>query len=230
MPQASNPIEVYFETGEKRVFACALDWPGWSRSGRDEASALNALFDYGPRYARVLHAARLGFSAPTETAAFTVIERLDGNPTTDFGAPNMVPAGDLRPVDAATLRRYEKLLQACWQAFDAAAQAANGKALRRGPRGGGRDLEKITQHVLGADGAYLSRLGWKLPENEAEALDEALARARQAILDELASAARGEVSPEGPRGGKHWTPRQFVRRVAWHVLDHAWEIEDRVLD
>ena len=22
-------------------------------------------------------------------------------------------------------------------------------------------------------------------------------------------------------------PRYFVRRAAWHVLDHAWELEDR---
>ncbi len=26
-----------------------------------------------------------------------------------------------------------------------------------------------------------------------------------------------------------WTARSFVRRVAWHTLDHTWEIEDRIL-
>jgi hypothetical protein len=26
---------------------------------------------------------------------------------------------------------------------------------------------------------------------------------------------------------KLWSPRYFVRRSAWHALDHAWEIEDR---
>jgi hypothetical protein len=31
-----------------------------------------------------------------------------------------------------------------------------------------------------------------------------------------------------PRSGKLWTPRYFVRRTAWHALDHAWEIEDRL--
>ena len=50
-----NPIEVFVETGKKKTFAGAVDWPGWCRGGRDEAGALQALVDYGPRYARVLH-------------------------------------------------------------------------------------------------------------------------------------------------------------------------------
>jgi hypothetical protein len=50
-------------------------------------------------------------------------------------------------------------------------------------------------------------------------------RRRQAAL---AAGARGELPERGPRGGARWTPRSFVRRVAWHVLDHAWEIEDRL--
>jgi hypothetical protein len=28
-----------------------VNWPGWCRSGRDEDSALNALFEYGLRFA-----------------------------------------------------------------------------------------------------------------------------------------------------------------------------------
>jgi hypothetical protein len=41
--------------------------------------------------------------------------------------------------------------------------------------------------------------------------------------------AEGKELRLGPRGGVHWTPRYFVRRAAWHMLDHAWEIEDRIL-
>lgn len=26
---------------------------------------------------------------------------------------------------------------------------------------------------------------------------------------------------------KGWPPRYAARRIAWHVLDHAWQIEDR---
>jgi hypothetical protein len=221
---------VYLEIGKKRTFAGAVDWPGWCRGGRDEGAALRALVDYGPRYARVLRAADLWFQAPAAVSAFVVVERLAGNATTDFGAPDVAPSGDARPVAAAELRRFQALLQACWGAFDAAGQVAAGKELRKGPRGGGRDLEGIVQHVLGADAGYLARLAWKVGKSEAAGAAEELARTRQAILDALAAAARGQVPEVGRRGGVRWTPRYFVRRVAWHVLDHAWEIEDRCVD
>ncbi|MGA9161658.1 MAG: hypothetical protein WB297_12460 [Actinomycetota bacterium] len=44
----------------------------------------------------------------------------------------------------------------------------------------------------------------------------------------LEHAVRERVPTAGPRRGKRWVPGYFVRRVAWHVLDHAWEIEDRI--
>jgi hypothetical protein len=37
------------------------------------------------------------------------------------------------------------------------------------------------------------------------------------------------VPERGPRGGAIWSARNYVRRIAWHVLDHAWEIEDKVI-
>jgi hypothetical protein len=228
MAQSTSKIDVYLEIGQKRTFAGAVDWPGWCRGARDEAGALQALFDYGQRYDQVLRSARLGFQAPADTSAFTVVERLEGNATTDFGAPSIAPASDTKPVDDAELERLQKLLKACWQAFDAAVQTATGKELRKGPRGGGRDLEGITRHVLGAEAGYLSGLGWKVKQGEAEELSEELARTREAVLNALASAAHGEIPARGPRGGVRWTPRYFVRRAAWHVLDHIWEIEDRL--
>jgi hypothetical protein len=224
---ATNTIEVYLEIGAKRAFAGALDWPGWCRGGRDTQSALQALCDAGPRYAGVLKGARLGFAAPADVSAFVVVERLAGDATTDFGAPGAIPSADARPIDAAELRRLQALLKACWRAFDAAAEAAAGKELRKGPRGGGRDLDGIVQHVLGADGSYLARLARKLPPDATGDTTAALAHTRQALLDALAAGARGELPAHGPRGGALWPPRYFVRRVAWHVLDHAWEIEDR---
>jgi hypothetical protein len=83
--------------------------------------------------------------------------------------------------------------------------------------------------VLDSDGGYLSSLGLKLKLNGEDNAGKRLEQTRQAILDGLASAARGEVDARGPRGGLRWPPRYFVRRVAWHVLDHAWEIEDRII-
>jgi hypothetical protein len=95
--------------------------------------------------------------------------------------------------------------------------------LSKGPRGGGRDLEKIVDHVLGSDEGYLSMIGAKAPRGGPDGRAE---RVHRAVLDALGVAVREGVPP-GPRGGKRWTPRYFVRRSAWHALDHAWEIEDR---
>ncbi len=225
----SNKIEVYLEAGQKRTFAGALDWPGWCRSGRDEASALEALFAYGPRYARVLRAARLGFQAPKAASAFVVRERLKGNATTDFGAPGLAPSSDAEPVNSAELQRFEKILKACWKTLDEAIDMAAGKALRTGPRGGGRQLEGVLQHVLDSNTGYLNQVGWKFQRDTTDDLANQLEQNYQAILNALASAARGEIPAKGPRGGVRWSPRYFVRRLAWHVLDHVWEIEDRVL-
>jgi hypothetical protein len=247
MSQESTCLEVYLETGAKRTFAAALDWPGWCRQGRDEASALLSLLAYGPRYARILryvrtaHTTELGFRAPIDIAAFTVVERLPGNATTDFGAPDAAPGRDAQPLDDLELQRLHAILQAGWQAFDATVEMAQGKPLRTGPRGGGRTLEGILQHVLGAELGYLSKLGGKYSAPDKAAPDKAAPGKaapnqapspeplRQAILQTLAASAHGEIAPFGPRGGKRWTPQYFVRREAWHVLDHVWEIEDRLV-
>jgi hypothetical protein len=229
MAQSSNKIAVYLEIGKKRTFAGVIDWPGWCRSGRDEREALHALVDYGHRYAHVLRTARLGFQAPTQASTFSMVERLAGNAATDFGAPNLAPARDTRPIDDTELQRFQRLLKACWRTFDATAKAATGKALRTGPRGGGRNVEGILQHVLGGDAGYLAQVGWKFRRDDEDDVSQQLDQTRQAILNALTSAAHGEIAVRGPRGGIRWTPRYFVRRVAWHVLDHAWEIEDRVL-
>lgn len=227
---APKQIPVYFEIGKKRTFAGALDWPGWCRSGRDEESALQALVDYGARYARVVRAKEFGFRAPADTSSFVVVERLKGNATTDFGAPDLAPAKDSEPVNEPELARLQAILKACWRVFDAAVRSAKGKKLSTGPRGGGRELDGVVQHVLGADGGYLSSLGWKVAQDETADLKDELKRTRKAILEGLRAAAHGQIAARGPRGGIRWKPRYFVRRSAWHVLDHAWEIEDRMVN
>jgi hypothetical protein len=221
-------LDVYLEVGNRHTFAAALDWPGWARMGHGEAAALQALFEYGPRYEQILRSARLGFRVPREISALVVVERLKGNATTDFGAPDMAPAGDAQPLNEAALRRLQSILKACWRAFDTTVEKAEGKLLRAGPRGGGRALDGIVQHVLGAETGYLSQLGGKVSQSG----DSAPARdsIRQAILTTLKASAHGEIAEYGPRGGRRWSPRYFVRREAWHVLDHVWEIEDRLKD
>ena len=220
-------VAVYLEVGSRRVFAGALDWPGWCRSGRGEEGALQALVTYAPRYIAAIGPLARGFSVPADTSALRVVERLDGNATTDFGAPAIAPAADERPLDSSELERQQGLLRACWAAFDGAAEAASSAVLRKGPRGGGRDVGRIVSHVLEADRAYLSLLWRAYRKTGGADLKVEMARLREAILDALRARARGESLPEGRRSTRVWTPRYFVRRSAWHALDHAWEIEDR---
>ncbi len=229
MPKSFNKHDVYLEIGEKKVFAGAVEWPGWCRSGRNEESAIQALLDSGSRYSQILQSTELGFEAPEQTSSLNIVERLDGNSTTDFGAPDMPLSTDKEPIDANELLRLPTLLKSCWVAFDEAVIAADGRQLRKGPRGGGRDLKRIIDHVSVADESYLKRIGWKMQNVEEGDLEKRLDRIRKEILDAFEAAAHGELPVVGPRGGKRWVPRFFVRRVAWHVIDHAWEIEDRVL-
>jgi hypothetical protein len=134
------------------------------------------------------------------------------------------PAFDSQPLNQQEHARLIKILEACWKALDRAAKAGRGKELRKGARGGGRTLDSIVQHVLDGEGGYLRRLEYRRDKQE-----EADAKlSRQAMLAALAASVRGEVPETGPRGGKRWSGRYFVRREAWHVLDHTWEIEDRI--
>lgn len=218
-------IDVYLEIGAKRAFACAVDWPGWCRHGADAESALAELLACGPRYAAVVRPGRLGFTAPRRAEELRVVERLQGDATTDFGAPGAIAACDREPADAGEYARMAKVLRLCWRAFDAARKRAEGKALRKGPRGGGRELDAILRHVVEAELGYLNAFGWK-PAPAAGKADP-LARSREAILAGLAASQRGEIAARGPRGGQRWPVRYFVRRVAWHAVAHAWEIERR---
>ena len=219
-------LNVYLECGTKRTFAAALDWPGWCRQGPNETSALAAQLAYGPKYAAILAGTRLGFTAPKDLTQLVVVERLAGTPTTDFGAPSVAPTADSdRSCDAAELRRFEQILRAGWRAFDQAVSSAHGKTLATGPRGGGRALEGIVAHVIGADAGYLTAVGWKAPKAAEPA--EQLTATREAILAALEASATGKIPSQGPRGGVRWSARYFVRRVAWHLMAHVWEIERR---
>lgn len=220
----TTKIDVCIESGHRRVFASAPEWPGWCRSGRDEQAALDALAAYESRYAPVAKRARI---SPPGRGTFAVTERLKGTATTDFGAPGVPAKADQRPLSRRELDRQGALLTACWAAFDAAAKAAIGAELRKGPRGGGRELDAIVRHLFEAEVAYLDRLGGKLRGRGADAAEE-MAALRRAFLDMLSARSRGETPPAGRRTAPLWLPRFAIRRSAWHALDHAWEIEDRV--
>lgn len=217
---ASGPIPVYLETGTKRTFACSLDWPGWCRAGKDERAALAALVQAAPRYAEVARSAHKRFPA-VEPGRIEVVQRTGGNGTTDFGAPAMAAAADYEPLDRRAARRLAELLQACWEFLDGVVASAPAE-LRKGPRGGGRDRDEVFRHVLGAEAAYARSIGIKLREPPVGDR-KAIADARKAILEAVEAAAGGEQVP----GKQGWPIPYAVRRMAWHVLDHAWEIQDK---
>ena len=214
-----DAVDVYVEAGTKRVFAGAIAWPGWCRSARTEEDALEALATYAPRYGKALARRRLGFLPPDGASSLRVGERLKGNATTDFGAPAIAPKADGRTFGDRDAERLVTILRASWGALDRAARTAEGRTLTKGPRGGGRDLEKIVAHVGEAEGGYLYAVGGRPPTS---------GDARRLIERVLASRSRGEPPERVPRSGKLWSPRYFVRRTAWHALDHTWEIEDRL--
>lgn len=209
--------DVYLEVGKKKVFAGSLDWPGWGRFAKTEEEALETLAAYGERYAPIATAA--GFSFPA-APRLRVVERVPGNATTEFGAPDGRPAADNQPVTKATANRHTKLLSAAWAAFDSYAAVAPAE-LRKGPRGGGRDRDKMIDHVIGSEAGYARKIGVKHGQPAIDDKD-AIAALRDDVL-----AVLGTPSDGSPLTDNGWTARYAARRFTWHVLDHLWEMEDR---
>lgn len=203
---------MYLEVGQKRVFACALDWPGWTRSGRNEQQALEALAAAQPRYARVVAAAEM---TPPAADDVRVVDRWPGSTMTDFGVPGVIVPSDAEAPSSDETERLVRLVEATWSVFDDVVAHAPAE-LRKGPRGGGRDRDKIASHVLGAEVAYASALRVKLRQPGHDDR-EAVSAFRSAIVDGLRT----------PAADARWPTRYAARRIAWHVLDHVWEIEDR---
>jgi hypothetical protein len=218
-------LAVILERGERRVFAVARDWPGWSRSGKTDEEAVVALLAHAPRYAAVLRAAGVSPLPPGEDATTEVVERHAGGSGTDFGVPGVPAADDAKPLAGAELKRQRAILKGAWRAFDDAAHAATGKRLSVGPRGGGRTLAKMRVHVLEAQVAYLGQLGSRHAKPASR--EDEMALVRREALATLDAVAAGEPLPDPRNTKRPWSPRYFIRRSAWHALDHAWELEDR---
>lgn len=221
-------VDAVLEVAAKRSFASVIAWPGWSRSGRSPDDALSALVAYAPRYAAVAARAGLPFEVPESVDEIAITERLRGGSGTEFGIPSTPARAEEEPV-GDDLDRLVALLRAAWDTFDEAMAAADGRRLSTGPRGGGRDLARIIDHVRDAEVAYLSKLGSRAPAPSDRPPAERLSALRTAFVDALSAIANGEPVPTPSRTQKLWSPRYAVRRTAWHVLDHAWELQDRVV-
>lgn len=216
-----DTIEVTVEATPKKAFATAVDWPGWSRSGKTEAPAIEALVAAAPRYAVVAREAGEAFLSETaDPDAYEVVERTGGGSGTEFGVPSAITELDRRPVSVEEAARLARLVEAAWAIFDGVAAGAPAE-LRKGPRGGGRDRDKMIGHVVEADWYYAREVGvkQKQPDPADRAAVETL---RAAMLDVLRKPSDGS-----PLAERKWTTRYAARRIAWHALDHAWEMEDR---
>ena len=217
MSPKADRLTVALESAPKKTFATALEWPGWSRSGKTAELAIESLLAYAPRYAPIVTAAGLVFPGAFDA---DVVERDDGGSGTEFGVPSRTHDADTRPVDAAEAKRLAAIVEAAWANFDAVAAKAPAE-LRKGPRGGGRDRDKMVGHVSEADWYYARELGLKLRQPDPTDRD-AMAAMRAGMLAILREPSNG-----GPLAGRKWTQRYAARRIAWHALDHAWEMEDR---
>ena len=207
-----------FEIGSKRTFASAIDWPGWCRAGKGQELALQALIDYAPRYAVVAKTAGVPF--PLGRWSFDDVDHLRGDATTEFGAPGAMSKVELKPMSKADVERMCTLVEATWKVFDSVVKKAPA-SLRKGPRGGGRDRDKIVEHVLGAETGYGSSFALKLKQPELGDT-RAIKALRAAWLEAFRAGADGKPRREGGRSARY-----MARRIAWHAMDHAWEIEDR---
>ena len=207
---------------KKRVVACAFDWPGWDRSARLGGDVLAVLESYRTRYQKV--AAMAGFGAEFGSAGgLEVVEERDGTGMTDYYGLSARAAGpENEPMTDRECGRKIALLQASWKAFDEMAARVSPE-LRKGPRGGGREREQIVRHVNGAEiDEFATKVGVKVPLETRED-PEALAAYRVAFAEGIrACHARGEPA-------RSWALQFLIRRCAWHMLDHAWELEDRDL-
>jgi hypothetical protein len=72
-------------------------------------------------------------------------------------------------------------------------------------------------HVLGAEMEYAKRIGTRLKQPDGGDR-QAVKAFRKAILESFGNPNRDEK----------WPVPYAARRTAWHALDHAWEMEDRL--
>lgn len=199
-----KPLRVYLEPGRRWVFAAALDWPGWCRRDRSEEAAIDTLLEYASRYSEAV-----GVAVPT--GSVEVIGRVETRSgMADFGAPGAVGPWDHEPLPARELSRHLRLLQASWAYLDGVA-AVSPPELRKGPRGGGRDREPMLKHVQEAERAYAPKVGCRIPPRTP------WEQQRIMIVAGLRAAPVDSA----------WPVRYTIRRLAWHILDHAWEMGDR---
>lgn len=220
------PVRTVVERGpkEKKSVAFAIDWPGWSRGAKSAEGALATLESYRERYRPVPIKAGLG--AEFDAAGpLDVVEDRVGTGSTDFWGISFAPCSfEKGPMDQEELERKIALLQACWAFFDGVSARVSPE-MRKGPRGGGRDRDRIIRHTIRTESEdFAKHVGLRIPEGAA-LTSRGLRDHREAYL----SAMRAYIAGEVTRRMRSWTLPFLVRHSAYHTMDHAWEMEDKDL-
>lgn len=222
MTKTDPPLRIVIETGKQKVFASAIDWPGWSRSGRKTTdAAIDELLAYRTRYNDVLRLASL-HAIPDPCGNVDVIDTVEGPGVTDFGVPDAVHLVEREPMDDEECACQVAVLRASWRFFEHVSAEVSPE-LRKGPRGGGRDRDKLLDHVVQADRSYARQLGVRTPPFDTFDHDSVYAH-HEAVYAAIPDRRDGR-----PLTDKGWPVRYAIRRMAWHVLDHAWEMQDKDL-
>jgi hypothetical protein len=219
------PIRTVIEHGtkDKRSVAFSLDWPGWSRGAKTPEIALETLESYRDRYRPIAKLA--GMSKEFDAAGpLEVVEDRVGTGSTDFWGISFSPSStEQGPMSKAEFDRAIKLLRAAWAFFDDVAARVSPE-MRKGPRGGGRDRDRIISHVIRQESeSFATGVGLRIPE-EAALTPDGLRQHRKDYVE----AMRAYDAGEGKRM-RSWTIPFLIRHSAFHTLDHAWEMEDKDL-
>jgi len=220
------PVRTVIERGPKgkRAVAFSLEWPGWSRGAKTAEVALQTLESYRERYRPVadLAGTRREFDA---AGSLEVVEDRIGPGSTDFWGISFAPSStEQDPMGAAELDRGITILQACWAFFDGVAARVSPE-LRKGPRGGGRDRDRIIRHTIRTESEdFAKQVGLRIPE-EAALTPDGLRRHRLDYVAAMRAYNAGEVTKRMRSGSLPF----LIRHSAFHTLDHAWEMEDKDL-
>jgi hypothetical protein len=218
-------IRTVIERGpkDKRSVAYAVDWPGWSRGATSPVEALETLEAYRDRYRPVARFAGLADELDDANALEVVEDRL-GNTSTDFWGISWLPSSDEHgPMPPDVIDRRLALLEGAWRYFDEVAARVSPE-MRRGARGGGRSRDEIIAHVFGNERVQFSkRVGVPTPPGVMLTPD-GLRTHREEFL-----AGLRQYNAEDRKIGRTWTLQFLLRHCAFHVMDHAWEMEDKDL-
>ena len=218
-------LRVILEVGkkERRTVAGATDWPGLDRWAKTDDDAIPTLTSYLPRYASVAERAGLADEFERQRQP-EVVARVTGSGSADYWGIAHVPSAlEHEVLPPPALERRLSLLQACWSYFDDVAGRVSAE-LRPGPRGGGWTRDEIIRHVhLNESEQFTRKVEVRTPR-ELMLTPDGRAAHREATVDAIRA-----YNADGRIAGRSWPIQFLIRRIAHHLMDHAWEMEDRHL-